>query len=204
MDNNALYDLAPKKIGFSMATSYYSSCQKFAFGDTISELVDSVISLRDTDFTLEFVHTFVELLSLTDLKKLEGFILRNKDKIKTFKILQFAASIRLHSQVENYDYTNIENCILDSKDTYLIIKLSCYASETYFYSLQHKIINSKDANLIVEFANQKSIYSIDIGKLYEAIKETNNKYMIAEFEVRILHRKPTLIEKFTHNFDVSM
>ena len=55
MDNMIFNDIEPKKLGFSAPASYKSVNRKFAFGNTLSELIDSVISIKDVDFTIEFI-----------------------------------------------------------------------------------------------------------------------------------------------------
>ena len=206
MNNKILTNIEPKKLGFCMSSYNTYDSQIFAFGDTIDELVDSVISYQDIIFTNSFVASFIHLLSYTNLKKLETSILDFNDNNTTFYLLNFSNTIRNKSKIKDYDFSTIEKYFLESEDIYKITYLAQYASREYFNVVQDMVCNSDDAHLILTFSKNfhrlENYYDIDYNRLYEAIKKTKKQFLIVEFEVRILNRKPTLFEKFLHdNFD---
>lgn len=200
MDNMIFNNMEPKKLGFSAPASYKSVNRKFAFGNTLSELIDSVISMKDVNFTMEFVSAYNYLLSLNDLKRLEKFILKFAD---TGQVLRFTYLVESNKNIESYDYSNIENFVFSFGSIHDKISLARYASKEYFFRIQKEVINSKDAGIISTFAKifidiEKPVYILDIDSLYQAIKDTGKKHFIAQFEIDILKRKPTILEKIMY------
>lgn len=197
-------NVEPRKFGFSMEVSRNSTSQIIAFGDTISKLVDSVIAYKKTNFTIEFVKAFIKLLSYDDLKKLEASLISSKEIRVEYLLLCFARKIKEESNFEDYDFSEIEKYVLDSKDIRAIVGLASCASVEYFTLAENLVCNSNSGNLIFDFA--KSNYDstkfsnvINLNKLHQAILETKDKYWIVEFEVRIMNRKPTFFENFWHD-----
>ena len=198
MNSIIFNDVEPKKIGFSAPDSHKSENRKFAFGNTLSELIDSVTSIKDVDFTIDFISTYNHLLSLEDLKRLEKFILKF-DNI--YQALRFVRLVESNKNIESYDYSSIEKIFLSADSIHYKIALAHYASKEYFLKVQKEVINSKNADAIYTFAKdfidcEKSSYNLDVDALYQSIKDTCKKHSIAIFEINILKRKPTILERF--------
>lgn len=205
MESKVLNNVEPKKIGFSMYTDFYNSSQIIAFGDSIDELVDSVIYFRNIKFISNFIDNFIQFLSNSNLRKLEEAIITiSNTEFVSSNLVYFASRIAQKSKIKDYDFSTIEKYVLNYNSDFIIARLSPYASKDFFYTAQSIVCKSNDARLINYFTQEVFAFSkhkslLDLNELHEAILKTSNKFYIVEFEVRFMGRKPTFWDKFLHD-----
>lgn len=158
-----------KKFSFSVRIS--EGTRKYVHGDTLEELVNAVVELRDEKFVREFVQGFSQL-SRQQLNKLEQVVLASNNIVEIYK---YITNVKELINIEKF-----EDLIIESGDNERISKFASSIIGANIEKLENAVIQSKNKRGILQF------YKLVKGSNYEKIKRAllnseNNADAIYEF-----------------------